>query len=625
MLIGLGDLSAGEIAERISSVEAGDVVDALVRGRRAVSVRIAGEPRYIAVEDAARYRDALGIPLPHGVPESLLSPVRDPLGDLVLRYARTHAPFTATELAQRFGLTIEAAEAALLRLTDDGRLLEGEFRPGGTRREWTHPEVLRTVRLRSLAKLRKEVEPVEQAALSRFVLAWQGVATRRSGADALLDVIEQLQGAKLPASILESDILPSRIQSYEPGDFDAVIAAGEVVWVGIEPLGEHDGRITLFLTDQVPQLLRRRTDDDTPRSARARSTGRSDNAAEGSSDRENAIVSWLSDRGASFFGPIHEAAGGGYPGETVDALWNLVWRGLVTNDTFHALRAFTRSSVESRRRRRQHAVAFRSRRLVPQSAEGRWSLVLPSGDGSSRPARGTAAAASLAKQETTTWVAAVAQQLLARHGVLTRQSIANELMAGGFSAVYDALNAMEERGRIRRGYFVTGLGGVQFALPGALDLLRSHREPPETVTSVLLAATDPANLYGAALPWPGYGDGTGEPGGGSTRPLAGRGPTRAVGASVILVGGALAAYLTRGDRQLLTWLPTSEPERTHVARAVAERLIERSRSGGDSPRGMLIEEIDGTPAAVHPLAPLFVEAGFHAGAMGLQSTRRNER
>ena len=230
-------------------------VDALVAARRVLPVRIAGEPRFIAVEDAARYRDALGVPLPLGVPESLLQPVRDPLGDLALRYARTHAPFTAPDFAARYGLHVAAAEAVLLRLTGEGRLVEGEFRPGGTRREWTDAGVLRMLRRRSLAKLRHEVEPVDQPVLGRFSTTWQGIVKRRHGADALLDAIEQLQGAPLPASILETEILPARIDVYDPADLDAVIAAGEVVWVGVEPLGERDGRVALYLADHLPRLL----------------------------------------------------------------------------------------------------------------------------------------------------------------------------------------------------------------------------------------------------------------------------------------------------------------------------------------------------------------------------------
>jgi ATP-dependent Lhr-like helicase len=594
MLLAIGDLTDAELRERTATAAA-SIVD-LVKARRAITVRIAGEPRSIAVEDAARYRDALGAPLPLGIPESLLQPVLDPLGDLALRYARTHAPFVAADFAARYGLTPAAAEAVLLRLTAERRLVEGEFRPLGTQREWTDPAVLRMLRRRSLAKLRQEVEPVDQTVLGRFTTTWQGVVKRRHGADALLDAIEQLQGAPLPASILETDILPARIDGYDPADLDAVIAAGEIVWVGVEPLGDRDGRVALYLADHLPRLL---PPLDTVHDS-----------------RDNKILDCLRARGASFFAPLHEAVGGGYPAETVDALWTLVWNGLVTNDTFHALRAFTRVRTARRRAKRMEVSAFRSRRLAPPSAEGRWSVV---------PRRGPERPAL--QRETTKWAAAVAQQLLARHGVLTREAVMAEALPGGFGIVYPVLKAMEENGRLRRGYFVAGLGATQFALPGALDLLRSLRDTPEEAEITVLAASDPANPYGAVLKWPKKHPQSPQSTSNSADSArsavafdAGRGPTRTVGATVILVDGALAAYLARGDRQLLVFLPDAEPQRSKTARAIAQVLIDRARTGGDAPRGMLIEEIDGVPAALHPIAPYLAEAGFAAGALGFQAT-----
>jgi ATP-dependent Lhr-like helicase len=421
--------------------------------------------------------------------------------------------------------------------------------------------------------------------LGRLETTWQGTAKRRRGADALLDAIEQLQGAPLPASILETEILPARIDAYDPADLDASTATGEVVWVGVEPLGDRDGRVALYLADHLPRLLPPRND------------------LRGDS-RETAILEHLRLRGASFFGPLHDAIGGGYPAETVDTLWHLVWAGLITNDTFHALRAFTRTSGPRRRARKADKPAFHSRRLAPPSAEGRWSLVQPD-----------------VALQTTEWAAALVQQLLARHGVLTREAVIAEGVRGGFGIVYPVLKAMEERGRIRRGYFVAGLGATQFALPGALDLLRSlrdtqsnDRDEPEVV---VLAATDPANPYGAAIKWPAFE----APAAVRTDAAsAGRGPTRSVGATVILVDGTLAAYLARGDRQLLTFLSDAEPQRSKMAHAVARALIDRARTGGNSPRGMLIEEIDGQPPAVHAMAPYLTAAGFISGAMGFQAT-----
>ncbi|HJZ77356.1 MAG TPA: DEAD/DEAH box helicase [Vicinamibacterales bacterium] len=616
MLLSLGDLTEAEVAERSFTVDVAASVGTLVAARRVLPVRIAGDPRFIAVEDAARFRDALGVPLPVGIPESLLQPVRDPIGDLALRYARTHAPFTASDFAMRYGLGAGAAEAVLTRLAGEGRLVEGEFRPGGTRREWTDAGVLRMLRRRSLAKLRQEVEPVDQSVLGRLATTWQGIVKRRRGPDALLDAIEQLQGAPLPASILETEILPARIDIYDPADLDAVTAAGEVVWVGLEPLGERDGRITLYLADHLPRLLppavRPQPDRDSPEL----------------SNRELAILDCLGARGASFFGPLHDEVGGGYPAETVNALWNLVWHGLITNDTFHALRGYTRAHAPRRRMkaaRRPDVSAFRSRRLAPPSAEGRWALVPFGGreslSGSSRK--------TAPDPRTTKWAAAMTQQLLARHGVLTREAIAAETVPGGFGVVYPVLKGMEETGRIRRGYFVAGLGATQFALPGALDLLRSMRDGPDEVEIAVLAATDPANPYGATLKFPAFAAdrssaaaSAGQARANAEGAKAVRGPTRSVGATVILVNGALAAYLARGDRQLLTLLPEAEPDRSKVARAIASVLIERARAGGDAPRGMLIEEIDGTAPSLHPMAPFLGEAGFIAGALGFQATFR---
>jgi ATP-dependent Lhr-like helicase len=439
------------------------------------------------------------------------------------------------------------------------------------------------LRRRSLAKLRREVEPVEQAVLGRLITHWQGLTGRRHGSDALLDVIEQLQGAPLPASLLETEILPARLDEYDPGDLDRVMAAGEVVWVGAEPLGEHDGRLALYLADHCSQL-------------RPAVAG---NPASDLSVRERAIMDLLGARGASFFGPLHEAVGGGYPAETVAALWTLAWKGFITNDTFQVVRAFTQATPPSRRNKRRVEVSpFRSRRLVPASAEGRWTLLPTS------PVQTTKSGEARAR---TTWATALVHQLLARYGVLTREAVLSESIPGGFGTCYPVLKALEEAGRLRRGYFIAGLGATQFALAGALDLLRSLKDVGEEPEVVMIAATDPANPYGAALKWSAVQEG--------------RGATRTVGATAVLVDGALVAYLSRGDRQLLTWLPDSEPLRSHAARGVAGSLIARARMGGEQPRGMLIEDIDGAAPALHFLAPFLAEAGFLSGALGFQSTR----
>jgi ATP-dependent Lhr-like helicase len=584
LLLHLGDLTAAEVQPR-STADAADALDRLSRERRVLQVNAAGEPRFIPIEYAARYRDALGVPLPVGLPESLLQPVRDAALDLARRYARTHGPFTTTDFAQRYALGRSTAESLLKTLAASGRLLEGEFRPGGTGREWCDADVLQTVRRRSLARLRKEVEPVEPPVLARLVTAWQGVVRRRVGLDALLDVIENLQGAPLPASILESEILAARIDGYAPGDLDALAAAGEVVWRGVEPVGDRDGRVALYLTDHISRLWR-----PAPVAERA--------------ERDEAILAHLRRHGASFFAALHEAAGGGYPGETVDALWDLVWKGLITNDTFHALRAFTRAPTRRARKRDRRAQpgAFRSRRVAPPSAEGRWSLLA---DRVPAPATDTQ------------WSTAMAQQLLTRYGVVTREVAAAEGITGGFGAVYDVLKALEDAGRVRRGYFV-GVGATQFAQPAALELLRSLRETPEEPEVLVVAATDPANPYGTTLKWPASAKASAGQASGSEAD-AGRAPTRTVGALVVLVNGALAAYLPRGGRQVTAYLPDDEPARSTVARALAGALATLAR---DEQRGLLLAEINGQDPAHHPLAPYLIEAGFHPSAMGFQMAKQ---
>jgi ATP-dependent helicase Lhr and Lhr-like helicase len=539
------------------------------------------------VEDAARYRDGLGIPLPPGIATALLQTVTAPVLELVRRFARTHGPFTLREIAGRFALDTPQIEAALNALLLDGRIVEGGFRPGGVYREWCDAEVLRLIRRKSLARLRREVEPIEQQALARLATHWQGVLQKRRGLDALLDTIEHLQGAPLPASLVETSILPARLANYLPGSLDTLIAAGEVVWCGLDSLGEHDGRIALFLSDKLRTLLPPRTPTPT------------DNPV---SPRERELLEQLGVSGAAFFTQLHDAVGGGYPGETLDALWSLVWRGLVTNDTFHALRAYVARPVTSRQPKRQHNLpSFRSRRTTPPSAQGRWSLV------------------PTALATPTEWSHAFANQLLNRYGVLTRESAATENLPGGFSAIYDVLKALEESGRIRRGYFVAGLGATQFALPAAVDLLRSLRNgpPEEKPEMVILAVTAPANLYGSVLRWPALPEDAGE---GCARVL-----TRSASASVVLRNGELVGYLRRNQPNLQVFLPADEPERSATARnlsaflaTLAQQDMERRE---DLRGGMLIASINGQPAGQHFLATFLQDAGFHLAVHGLNFRR----
>jgi ATP-dependent Lhr-like helicase len=370
--------------------------------------------------------------------------------------------------------------------------------------------------------------------------------------------------------------------------------------VGAEPLGDRDGRIALYLTDHLPRLM-------SPREADPDLT-----------DGERDVLQQLRTGGAAFFAPLHATLGGGFPKETVDALWSLVWKGLVTNDTLHALRAYLRPPERARRQAR--TTAFRSRRVVPPAAEGRWTAIAPP-----------------ASRSLTEWAAAFSQQLLTRHGVVTREVTAVEQIPGGFSAVYPVMRRMEDTGRARRGYFVAGLGAAQFAQPGAIDLLRAAREPADVPLVVTLAATDPANPYGSLLPWPPSTPTSFESvrtsstatNSASIRPALSSGPgveksggamraSRSAGARVVLVDGHLIAWIARGDRAMLVSLPPDDPDRARAGRALAQELVGLAHRAPEGSRGWLIAEINGAPAAQDPAAAFLLEAGFSVTAMGLQ-------
>ncbi|HEV2619214.1 MAG TPA: crosslink repair DNA glycosylase YcaQ family protein, partial [Acidobacteriaceae bacterium] len=593
LLLRLGDLSPNELQMRCAVENAAEFATKLVRARRVMEISVAGERRLIAVEDAGRYRDALGVPLPPGLPSAFLEPVAEAGLDLIRRYARTHGPFTVADAARRFGLPLTGVEALLERLVGLGRVVEGGLRPGGVHREWCDVEVLRTIRRKSLARLRKEVEPVEQRVLARLLTRWQGVVQPRRGLDALLDVIENLQGAPLPASVLESEILPARVSGYRPADLDTLIAAGEVTWIGFDAIGERDGRVGLYLADKLQALW--------PMTAPAVGPP----AAGAVEEREERIVEYLKAHGASFFQQVHDGVGGGYPGEALNAIWSLVWRGIVTNDSLHALRAYcARPAASAKSGKRVHQqsglrAGFRSRRTTPPTAQGRWSLN---------------AAAFAEGRSATAWSHAMAQQLLIRYGVVFRETAHAEGLVGGFSAVYDVLKAMEESGRVRRGYFAADLGATQFAMPAAVDLLRSLRSEREgeRCEMLMLAATDPANPYGSLLRWPAGGD-------------AASSLTRSVGAKVVLCDGSLVAYLRRGNANVQVFLPEEEPGRGNVARALAEFLVARVRGDREDDAagraGMLIATVNGVAVAESVMARALLDAGFVAGAMGFNVRR----
>jgi ATP-dependent Lhr-like helicase len=495
----LGDLSHVELRARASQ----DFYKDLVTARRAVEVRVASEVRLIAVEDAGRYRDAVGAVIPNGVPDAFLEPVPDAATQLVRRWARTHGPFLAAEPAARFGFAVERVELLLTELAGEGTLLLGAFRPGGVEREWCDAEVLRRLRQRSLAALRKEVEPTDAEALARFLPRWHGIGTDARGLDRAYEVIRQLQGVALPASVLERDVLSVRVRDYSPRLLDDLLAAGEVMWTGAGPLGRDDGKVRLFLRDQAALLL-----------PRLNASGDKPGTAE-----HDRLRDALATRGACFFrdlsggvGPAFAQAEGDR--DTLDALWDLVWAGEVTNDSFAAVRALSAKKRSGGKARGGRPRLSSLSALGPPTAQGRWSLV---DVGTADPTQSSHAMAGV---------------LLDRHGVLTRQSARAEGVAGGFAAVYPVLRAMEEAGRIRRGYFVAGLGGAQFALPGAVDRLRAVRDPGDE-RSLILAATDPANPYGISVDWPVPG------------------PQRAAGAYVVLAGGVASLYVEKGGRGLV--------------------------------------------------------------------------
>ena len=612
----LGDLTIGDVGARArgGSPAAGEWLEALAATRRAIVVRIGGEARWIAVEDAGRYRDATGAQPPPGTPTAFLGETHDALGGLLARWARTHGPFLATEPARRWGLPVGIVEEALTRLVGAGSLLRGEFRPGGVEREWCDPDVLRLLRRRSLARLRREVEAVEPAALARFLPAWQGVApapvrgTVGAGAppalrgqaalERLAEVVDQLAGVPIPASVLERDVLPVRVPGYQPRILDELGALGEVAWIGCGPLGRDDGRIALFRPGRGDVL----------RAALVASRRAVAERPDG--PQHEAIREWLARGGASFYRELFVAAGGGSDRAILDALWDLAWAGEVTNDTFAPLRALRWKRLGGDRRPRPGRLAT----LGPPEASGRWSLVengrAPDGDpgeGGPIPGDGAASAPAIAGGSSaapgaTARLHALALALLDRHGVLTREAVMSEGVEGGFAGVYPVLRALEEAGRIRRGYFVDGLGAAQFALAGAIDRLRATREPAAEQPRVdLLAAADPAQPYGAALPWPRRGDD-------DRRPFQ-----RAAGAYVVLVDGAAVLYVERGGKGLATFPAADDPERSGLALAALGGLLGEGRV-----RELVLARVDGAPLGQeHPWQARLAEAGFVRGYRGM--------
>ncbi|WP_329041077.1 DEAD/DEAH box helicase [Streptomyces sp. NBC_00178] len=582
----LGPLTEAELAERGAEPT---WAPALETARRAIRVRIGGAPHWAAVEDAGRLRDALGTALPVGVPEAFTEPVKDPLGDLLARYARTHGPFTATQAAQRFGLGTAVTDGALQRLAASGRVVQGEFHPAGIGQEWCDATVLRRLRRRSLAALRQELEPVPPAALAGFLPQWQHIGDNSlRGIDGLARAIEQLQGAPVPASALEKLVLPSRVPGYHPALLDELTTTGEVVWAGAGALPGKDGWLSLYLADSAPLLL--------PPPHPLEQTA-----------LHESVLTVLSGGYGLFFRQIADQIRATTHPECTDpqladALWDLVWSGRLTNDTLAPLRSLlgsgrTAGSTAHRAKRNVPrgrygsltAAARPASRTGPPTVSGRWSLLPPS------------------EPEPTHRAHALARTLLDRHGVVTRGAVQAEGVEGGFSAVYRILAAFEDSGQARRGYVVEGLGAAQFAMDGAVDRLRAastareRADPGTAPRALVLAAADPANAYGAALPWPESPDG------------AGHKPGRKAGALVVLVDGELTLYMERGGKSLLAWpVDPADP----ALRAAAEALASAARAG--TLGTVTVERTNGASSLTSPLGRTLEAAGFLATPRGLR-------
>jgi len=552
----LGDLTATECEQRAAEgYSAASMLEKLVKERRAVAVRVKGEERYIAAEDAGLYRDALGVPPPGGLPDGFLEPVDDALVSLVRRYAATHGPFPTRQLADRYGVD---PLAALRELERSGDVVRGELLPGGTEREWCDADVLRRVRRASLAQLRKEVEATDRRELARFAPSWQNVDAHRAtgaGPDRLREALVPLQGVTLTPRTWERDVLPRRLGTYSPAWLDELCTSGEVVWIGAGALGRTDGRVALYFREDV------RLAGPPPANAKLESP---------SGEAHDAIRERLT-QGPCFWLDLLDLELRGE--ELHEALWDLAWSGAVTNDAFAPLRAPRLRAAQGGERARGRRFA-RRRGGAAGTVLGRWSLTAPLFENA--PAAGPR-------------LRAQAELMLERHGIVARETAIAEGIPGGFAAIYGELQNLELLGTARRGYFVEGLGGAQFALPGAVERLRGL--PLRDGSYVLLAATDPANPYGATLSWPKL-EGTS------------RRPARSAGAYVLMRDGEPVLYVERGGRSVLRLQELSGEELT---RALTE-LVEAARDGNIE--RLAIERVDGEAVIGSELEPALVEAGF---------------
>jgi ATP-dependent helicase Lhr and Lhr-like helicase len=597
----LGPLTTAEITARADQASSTDVsgwLEGLRAAKRALTVSFAGHGWWVAVEDIGRLRDGVGVAVPIGVPASFTATVTDPLGELLGRYARTHAPFTTVEAAARFGLGLRVAADVLGRLAADGRVVRGEFTTaatsGGTGDQWCDADVLRILRRRSLAALRAQVEPVGTMAYARFLPAWHQVDTgtnseANAGLDGLAAVIDQLAGIALPASAIESLIFPTRVRDYSPAMLDELLASGEVIWSGAGSISGSDGWIAFHPADSAPLTLATAAEIEF-------------------TETHHAILDTLAGGGGFFFRQL--ATGGTHNGigeQTLKpALWELIWAGWITGDTFSPVRAMLSGGPGARRRATPAHRLGRGRRPARLS---RYSLAHAQTRASDPTVAGRWSALPPPEPDATLRAHHQATLLLNRHGVLTRGAVTAEGVPGGFATLYKVLTTFEDAGRCQRGYFVESLGGAQFALASTVDRLRSYLDSVDSerreYRTVVLAATDPANPYGAALPWPARtpeGDGAARPG-------------RKAGALVVLVDGELAWFLERGGRSLLSF--TDDPDTNHAAATALADLVAGGRA--DS---ILVERINSLPVLGPQVAPAVVaalsDAGFARTPRGLR-------
>ncbi len=571
----VGDLTLEEVRERAhDGVDVDAALTALADERRAVRLRIGGQDRWVAADDAGLYRDALGTVPPGGLPAAFVADVPDALRTLVARYARTHGPFTAGELRARYGVD---PTGALKDLERDGTLVQGELRPGGTTREWCDSDVLRRLRRASLAALRHEIEAADQRALGRFMPSWHGVdrhPAAGAGIDRLRETLIPLQGLALPADLWETEILPRRVGAYSPTWLDQLCASGEVVWVGAGAIGRRSGRVALYFREDAAAIG--------PPGLRP---------GGGAEPPSGPVHEALRDRlrtSPAFFTDLLAELADVEPEALQDALWDLVWAGEATNDAWAPLRAprltlARANAARAARRGTRAGTRFSSRRLGAQAqVVGRWSSASP---------LFVSADAEVVDPRARRRV--VAELLLERHGIVTREHVVGEGIAGGFSGLYDVFGDLETLGVCRRGYFVEGLGGAQFALPGAVERLRAQKADDEA-PPIVLAAADPAQPYGSVLPWP-------------RRDGETRSPQRVAGAQVVLAGSEPVVFVERGGRSLRTLVDGDDPR----LRPALDALAAWVREGRG--RKLAVEKLDGEHVVGHALEPLLVEVGFRAG------------